>query len=59
MAEKTYSTSFGIEYITISTWCKNWLWEKYRKKARYSPNGIDFNNFTYYKRNLKKKKFEY
>ena len=56
MAEKTYTTSFGIEYITISTWCKNWLWEKYRKKARYSPNGIDFNNFTYYKRNLKKKK---
>ena len=56
IAEKTYSTSFGIEYITISTWCKNWLWEKYRKKARYSPNGIDFNNCTYYKRNLKKKK---
>ena len=56
MAEKTYSTSFGIEYITISTWCKNWLWERYKKKARYSPNGIDFNNFTYYKRNLKKKR---
>ena len=56
MAEKTYSTSFNIEYITISQWCKNWLWEKYKKKARYSPNGIDFNNFTYYKRNLKKKK---
>jgi glycosyltransferase involved in cell wall biosynthesis len=56
MAEKTYSTSFDIEYITISTWCKNWLWEKYKKKAKYSPNGIDFNNFTFYKRNLKKKK---
>jgi glycosyltransferase involved in cell wall biosynthesis len=56
IAEKTYSNSFGVEYITISTWCKNWLWEKYRKKARYSPNGIDFNHFTYYKRNLKKKK---
>ena len=56
MAEKTYSTSFDIEYITISTWCKNWLWEKYKKKAKYSPNGIDLNNFTFYKRNLKKKK---
>ena len=56
IAEKTYSNSFDVEYITISTWCKNWLWEKYKKKARYSPNGIDFNNFTYYKRNLKKKK---
>ena len=56
MAEKTYSASFNFEYITISKWCKNWLWEKYRKKAKYSPNGIDFDNFTYYKRNLKKKK---
>ena len=25
MAEKTYSIPFGVEYITISKWCQNWL----------------------------------
>ena len=56
MAEKTYSMPFNIEYITISKWCKKWLYKKYKKKARYAPNGIDFNYFMSYKRNLKKKK---
>ena len=56
IAEKTYSSTFGIEYITISKWCENWLWKKYKKKARYAPNGIDFYNYTSYKRNLNKEK---
>ena len=56
MAEKTYSEPFNVEYITISKWCSNWLWKKYRKKSRYAPNGIDYDNFNYYKRNLNKKK---
>lgn len=56
MAEKTYSMPFNIEYITISKWCEKWLYKKYKKKARYAPNGIDFNNFISYKRDLKKKK---
>ena len=56
IAEKTYSESFGVEYITISKWCEKWLWKKYRKKAKYAPNGIDFNNFTSYKRELNKEK---
>ena len=56
IAEKTYSATFGVEYITISKWCENWLWEKYKKKARYAPNGIDFYNYTFYKRNLSKEK---
>ena len=56
IAERTYFTPFGIEYITISKWCEKWLWKKYRKKSLYAPNGIDFDNFTSRKRNLKKKK---
>jgi len=56
VAEKTYSIPFNIEYATVSKWCENWLWKKYRKKAKYAPNGIDFDHFISYKRNLKKKK---
>ena len=56
IAEKTYSFNFKIEYITISKWCESWLWKKYKKKSRYVPNGIDFDNFKYYKRNLNKNK---
>ena len=55
IAEKTYSI-FGVEYITISKWCENWLLKKYKKKSRYAPNGIDFDNYTYHKRNLNKEK---
>ena len=56
IAEKTYSVPFGVEYITISKWCENWLLKKYKKKCRYAPNGIDMDNYTFYKRNLNKKK---
>ena len=56
VAEQTYSASFNVEYITISKWCENWLWDKYRKKSRYVPNGIDLDNYSPYRRNLKKKK---
>ena len=56
IAEKTYSTLFGVEYITISTWCKDRLWNKYNKSSRYAPNGINFYNYTSYKRNLNKNK---
>ena len=56
IAEKTYSLPFGVKYITISKWCQNWLWEKYKKKSRYAPNGIDIDNISFHKRNLKKNK---
>ena len=55
IAEKTYSV-FGVEYITISKWCENWLLKKYKIKSRYAPNGIDFDNYTYHRRNLNKEK---
>ena len=61
IAEKTYYVPFSVEYVTISKWCENWLWEKYGKKSRYSPNGIDWDNFSSpsHRRNLKKKKNSY
>ena len=56
IAEKTYSVPFGVEYITISKWCKNWLWKKYRKNSRYAPNGIDFDNYSSHIREFNKTK---
>ena len=53
IAEKTYSAPNFVEYITISKWCKQWLWKKYKKKSKYIQNGIDFQNFTSHKRELK------
>ena len=32
IAEKTYLSPFGIEYITISKWCEHWLLGKYNQK---------------------------
>ena len=55
-AEKTYSADFNIEYITISKWCEKWLWNKYKKKSKYAPNGIDLENYSYHKRQLNKSK---
>lgn len=56
IAEKTYSTNFNIEYITISKWCEKWLRNKYKKKSKYAPNGIDLNNYVPYRRKLNKPK---
>jgi len=56
IAEKTYLSPFGIEYITISKWCEHWLLRKYNQKSKYAPNGIDLINITSYKRNLNKYK---
>ena len=55
-AEKTYSVTFGVEYITISKWCEAWLLQKYKQKSRYAPNGIDLNNYIEHKRKLNKSK---
>ena len=56
VAEKTYSVPFGVEYITISKWCENWLWKKYRKISRYAHNGIDLNEFNQHRREFSEKK---
>ena len=54
-ANTTYSYD-DVNYITISKWCKTWLWEKYKKKSRYAPNGINSSAFMEHKRNLNKTK---
>jgi glycosyltransferase involved in cell wall biosynthesis len=51
-AEKTYTSTFGIEYITISKWCKTWLENKYKQKVRFAHNGINMTHFFSHKRNL-------
>jgi glycosyltransferase involved in cell wall biosynthesis len=56
IAEKTYSSNFNIEYITISKWCEKWLWSKYRKKSKYAPNGIDLVQYFFHRRQLNKNK---
>ena len=56
LAEKTYLMQFNIKYITISKWCEKWLWENYKKKAKYASNGIDFDKYKSHKRDLTNKK---
>lgn len=49
-AESTYHIDRGIEYVTISRWCQDWLENKYHKPTSYVPNGIDRANFPKRKR---------
>ena len=55
-AEKTYNIPFRVEYITISKWIEDWLKNKYNKKVKYAPNGIDLSQFKEHRRDLTKKK---
>ena len=43
-ANATYN-AIGIEYITISEWCKDWLKKKFGKEAKLARNGIDVEKF--------------
>lgn len=55
MANATYNSFMPINYLTISTWCKNWLKDKYKKECKYVPNGIEINNFPFKERNFEGK----
>ena len=46
LANTTYNFFTDLRYVTISRWCQEWLWERFGKKARYAPNGIDLTAFT-------------
>ena len=48
-ANATY-TEDGIEYLTISKWCKEWLEKDFGRKVKYAPNGIDLKKFEYRER---------
>ena len=40
-AEQSYNIEKGIEYLTISKWCQDWLQNKYgHKDTAYIPNGL-------------------
>lgn len=43
----------GIEYLTISKWCKEWLKKDFGQDAKYAPNGLDVKRFKYAERSFK------
>jgi glycosyltransferase involved in cell wall biosynthesis len=53
LANNTYRYNF--EYLTISKWCVNWLRDQYQHAARYCPNGLNTNMFTYKSRDFDSK----
>ena len=54
-ANATYEDETGVEYLTISKWCQNWLMNRFEKDCSYAPNGIDLNQFPFVKRDFKGK----
>ena len=52
-AEATYCIEDGLEYITISKWCQDWLKDRYGKPSLYAKNGIDSEIFPYRERKFK------
>ena len=55
MANSTYNSQIPIHYLTISKWCKDWLWKEFGKECLYVPNGIDLDVFTYAERKFEGK----
>lgn len=47
-----------IEPITISKWCQGWLKEGFARNAKYAPNGIDRDRFSYKKRDWSGRKIK-
>ena len=53
-ANATY-TELGINYITISKWCEDWLEKDFGQKVKYAPNGIKLKDFKYRERKFEGK----
>lgn len=49
-ASKTYNLGKGINCVTISKWCQDWLQKNYSINAKYAPNGMFTKTFWYKKR---------
>ena len=45
-ANRTYSLSNDISYVTISRWCQKWLADKFNQQASFIPNGLDVSAFA-------------
>lgn len=43
-ASATYERQ-GIEYLTISEWCKDWLENRFRQNVRFAQNGLNCRAF--------------
>jgi len=53
MANATYNyVNKRINYITISKWCKSWLYDDYNKNSDFIPNGLDTKRFFPTKRDF-------
>ena len=47
-ANATYNQVPGVEYVTISKWCKNWLEKDFgNRNVKFASNGIDSKIFPY------------
>lgn len=55
LANASYRDQTGVQYVTMSLWCKEWLKKKYGKDARYTPNGIDLQYYPSHKRTFSAK----
>ena len=49
-ANRTYSPTRDIEFLTISRWCQRWLKEQYGQNAKYAPNGLDVERYQFNER---------
>jgi glycosyltransferase involved in cell wall biosynthesis len=45
LANATYSDRTGVQFMTISPWCVQWLRDNFEQEARYAPNGISIDLF--------------
>lgn len=58
LANTTYNFFNNVEYLTISKWCQDWLENKYFKKVKFAPNGINTLLFKYKERNFEENKIK-
>lgn len=55
LANQTYCAKNGVEYLTISKWCQDWLREKYSQESIYAPNGLETERFNFRERTFEGK----
>lgn len=55
-ANATYFDNNGVEYMTISPWCKNWLKERFGRDCDSVPNGLELEAFAPVERDFSKGK---
>lgn len=51
-ANRSYSPSSEVKFITISRWCQDWLKKEFGQDSAYAPNGLEIERFPEHKRTL-------